>query len=106
MSLLCTYFNLDFSTAIYHTLGNNYSINTRYKANLHPPLLRLSKYQKGVYYTGIKTYNCLPSKLRGFINNKIQFKKELKKFLLRGSFYTVEEYLDWTSMHDLHALYL
>jgi len=30
----------------------------------------------------------------------------LKKFLLRGSFYSVEEYLDWTSMHDLHALYL
>ena len=42
----------------------------------------------------------------GLINNKIQFKKELKKFLLRGSFCTVEEYLDWTSMHDLHALYL
>jgi len=27
-------------------------------------------------------------------------------FLLRGSFYTVEEYLDSTSMHDLRALYL
>ena len=84
--------------------SDNHSFNTRYKANLYPPLLRLNKCQKGIYYTGIKMYNCLPSKLRGLINNKIQFKKELKKFLLRGSFCTVEEYLDWTSMHDLHAL--
>ena len=59
--------------------SDNHSINTRYKANLYPPLLSLTKYQKGVYYTGIKIYNCLPSKFRGLINNKIQFKKELKK---------------------------
>jgi hypothetical protein len=32
-------------------------INTRHKSNLHPPLLRLTKNQKGVYYIGIKIYN-------------------------------------------------
>src|SRR5215469_5308018 len=86
--------------------SDNHSINTRYKSNLHPPLLRLTKCQKQVCYTDIKIYNCLPSKIRGLINNKIQFKKELKKFLLQGSFYTVEEYLDWTSLHDFHSQYL
>jgi hypothetical protein len=75
------------------------------KTNLHPPLLRLSKYRKGVYYTGIKLFNSLPSKIKDMNNNKTQFKKELKKFLLRGSFYTVDEYLDWTPKPELHTLY-
>jgi len=88
------------------TNSDIHSINTRYKSNLYPPLLRLTKYQKGVYYTGIKIYNCLPPKIRELTSNIIQFKKVLKKFLLRGSFYTVEEFLDWASMLDLCTLYL
>ena len=88
------------------TNSDIHSINTRYKSNLYPPLLRLTKYQKGVYYTGIKIYNCLPPKIRELTSKIIQFKKVLKKFLLWGSFYTVEEFLDWASMHDLYTLYL
>jgi len=41
-----------------------HSINTRHKSSLYPPLLRLTKYQKVVYYTGIKIYNCLPLKIK------------------------------------------
>jgi hypothetical protein len=82
-----------------------HSINTRHKTNLHPPLLRLSKHQKGVYCMGIKLFNSLSSRVKDLNNNKTQFKKELKKILLRGSFYTVDEYLDWTSKPELHTLY-
>ena len=75
------------------------------KNSLHPPLLRLSKYQKGVYYTGIKLFNSLPSKLKDGINDNAQFKTELKKFLLQGSFYTIDEYYNWANNQELHMMY-
>jgi hypothetical protein len=31
-----------------------HSINTRHRSDLHPPSIKVSKYQKGVYYSGIK----------------------------------------------------
>ena len=82
-----------------------HSINTRHKSSLHPPLLRLTKSQRGVYYAGIKIYNCLPLKIKELSGKIKLFKKSLKKFLLHGSFYTMEEYLDWTSLTDLNNLY-
>jgi hypothetical protein len=81
-------------------------INTRHKSSLYPPLLRLTKSQKGVYYTGIKVYNCLPPKIKELSGKIKHFKRSLKKFLLHGSFYTVAEYLDWTSIKDLKIQYL
>jgi len=83
-----------------------HSINTRHKSSLYPPLLWLTKYQKGVYYTGIKIYNCLPLKIKELSGKIKHFKRSLKKFLLHGSFYTMEEFLDWTSINDLNTLYL
>jgi hypothetical protein len=38
------------------TNSDIHSINTPHKSSLYPPLLRLTKYQKEVYYTGIKIY--------------------------------------------------
>ena len=81
-------------------------INTWNKSNLYPPSLRLTKSQKGVHYAGIKIYNCLPLKIRELSGEINYFKKSLKTFLLHGSFYTMEEFLDWTSIHDLNTLYL
>jgi hypothetical protein len=37
-----------------------YHISTRQHSNLHLPLPNLTKYQKGVYYLGIKIFNVLP----------------------------------------------
>ena len=85
--------------------SDRHPINTRQKNFLHPPLLRLSRYQKGVYYTGIKLFNSLPSKLKDRINDNAQFKKELKKFLLHGSFYTIDEYYNWATNRELHMMY-
>jgi hypothetical protein len=83
-----------------------HSINTRHKSSLYPPLLRLTKYQKVVCYTGIKIYNCLPLKIKVLSGKIKHFKKSLKKFLLHGSFYTMEEFLGWTFINDLNTLYL
>ena len=86
-------------------ISDIHSINTCHKSILHPPLLRLTEYQKGVYYAGIKIYKCLPLKIKKLSGNINHFKKEFKKFLLQASFYTVDEFLDWTSINDLYTLY-
>jgi folylpolyglutamate synthase/dihydropteroate synthase len=80
--------------------------NTRNKFNLFLPQTRLTKYQKGVYFAGIKIFNHLPENIKTFSNNTNKFKNELKKFLLLGSFYTIEEFYEWASKRKLYATYL
>ena len=70
------------------------SINIRSKNNLKLPQARLSSYQKGVYYMGIKTYNLLPSSLKDLVNKKKQFKLALKRYLLEKSYYSLRELFD------------
>jgi hypothetical protein len=55
---------------------------------------------------GVKIYNKLPSKIQSLSSNKKQFYKALKKFLLLGSFYTIEEFYNWTDISELYAAYL
>jgi len=81
-----------------------HSINTRHRADLFPPTITLSKYHKGVYYSGIKTFNHLPQHIKHLSYNIKKSKAALKKFLLLGSFYTLDEYYDWISMSDLGTL--
>jgi hypothetical protein len=76
-------------------------INTRQRTDLHPPLIKLTKYKKGVYCWGIKIFNCLPQKIKKLSWSVKKFKQILKKFLLIDSFYALEEYFDWTSRSDL-----
>jgi hypothetical protein len=79
--------------------------NTRNKFNLFLPQTRLTKYQKGVSFAGIKIFNHLPENIKKFSNNTNKFKSELKKFLLLGSFYTIEGFYGWTSERNLYASY-
>ena len=79
--------------------------NAWYNTNLHPPLARLTKYQKGAYCSGIKVYNCLPIKIKQLSGDLNKFKEALRKFLLVGSFYTIEEFLKWSTLGILCALY-
>ena len=72
-----------------------HSINTRHCTDLHLPSTHLTKVQKGVYYSGIKVFNCLPIGIRGLSGDIKKFKAALKRFLLEGSFYTVQEFFDW-----------
>jgi hypothetical protein len=56
---------------------------------MNEPIANLTKYQKGVYYQGIKICNHLP-----IAGNKNRFKPALKKSLLDNSFYSLKEYFD------------
>jgi hypothetical protein len=40
-----------------------HSINTHHKSHLYPPSIKLTKYQKEVYYSGIKIFNHLPQNI-------------------------------------------
>jgi hypothetical protein len=66
----------------------------------------MTKYQKGVHYMGVKIYNKHPPKIQYLSSNKKLFHKTLKKFLLMGSFYTIEEFYNWSAISELHAAYL
>jgi hypothetical protein len=50
----------------------------------------LSKYKKGVYYSGIKIFNNLPPNVKNLSHNINMFKRALKECLLSQSFYSVE----------------
>jgi hypothetical protein len=54
-------------------------------------LSNLSKYQKGVYYSGIKIFNNLPPNVKNLSHNIKMFKTALKEYLLSHS-YSVEEF--------------
>jgi hypothetical protein len=74
-------------------------INTRHRSDLHPPSAKLTKYQKGAHCSGIKI-NYLPQNIKNLSWNVKKFKLALQRFLLMGSFYTLE-YFDWISRSDL-----
>ena len=54
---------------------------------------------------GAKIYNKLPTKIQSLSNNKKHFKKALKKFLLLGSFYTLDEFYNWSTISELQAAF-
>jgi len=63
-------------------------------ANFHHPSVNVAKYQKGVYYLGVKVFNALPSDIQTEFNNPKKFKVVLQKFLCEKSFYSLDEYSD------------
>jgi len=80
-----------------------HSTNIRHRSDLYTPSTKLTKYQKAVYYSGIKIFNHLPQNIKNLSWIVIKFKLVLKRFLLMGSFYTLDEYFDWISRSDLDS---
>jgi len=72
-----------------------HSVRTRFKTNLHPPIANLTKFQKGVYYSGIKIFNNLPHNIKDLAYETKLFWNALKRFLLSNSFYNSEEYFNY-----------
>jgi hypothetical protein len=72
-----------------------HSINTRHCSDLYLPSAHLIKVQKGVYHSGIKVFDCLPTRIKGLSGGIRKFKSTLKGLLLEGSFYNIQEYFDW-----------
>jgi len=50
--------------------------------------VNVAKYQKGVYYLGVKVFNVLPSDIKTECNNPKKFKVVLQKFLCEKSLST------------------
>jgi len=71
-----------------------HNIDTRQHANLHQPSVNMAKYQKGVYYLGVKVFNMLPSYIKTKFDNPKKFKVVLQKILYKNSFYSLNEYFE------------
>ena len=81
-----------------------HKINTRHKLDLHVLSVNLTTVQKWVYYSGITLFNSLPLGIKKVAHNNNKFKHELKKFLIKNSFYSVEEYIDRYATYDIGVL--
>jgi hypothetical protein len=53
--------------------------------------VNVTKYQKGVYYIGVKMFNMLPSYIKTEFDNPKKFKVILHNFLHENSFYSLDE---------------
>jgi len=103
LEILPLYSQYIFSLSIFviknkHLFSTNYqihSVHTKFKTNLHPPTANLTKFQKGVYYSGIKNFNNLPHNIKDLTNKTKLFQNALKRFLLSNSFYNIEEYFNY-----------
>jgi len=62
-------------------LWHEYHIDTRQHANFHQLSVTLTKYQKGVYYVGVKVFNMLPTCVKVESDNPTKFKLVLQKLL-------------------------
>ena len=69
-------------------------INTRHSSDLYVPAADLTICKKGIYYSGIKIYNHLPTAIKDLSGDKNKFKLALKRYLLHNSFYSLEEYFN------------
>ena len=69
--------------------------HTTFQTNLHSPIANLPKFQKGVYYPGIKIFNNLPHNIKYLANEITLFRNALERFLLIHSFYNSEEYFNY-----------
>jgi hypothetical protein len=76
-----------------------------YSSDLYLPSAHLSKVQNGVYYSGIKVFDCLPPRIKSLSSDVRKFKPALKRFLLQGSFYTVQEFFDWNLLSNPGIFY-
>ena len=79
---------------IYKLNTSVHDINTRDKQKLYKPNMRLSAYQKGVYYNSINIYNKLPNTLAELVSSKTTFISQLKKYSIDNPFYSLDEFLE------------
>ena len=81
---------------LYITNQEIHGINTRYNTDLHFTTAKLTALQRGgAYFVGIKIFNHLPINIKRLSNEIELFKPALKRFLLRQSFYLLEEYFNY-----------
>ena len=74
-----------------------HDIHTHFNYNLHLPSTDLTLVQKGVFYSGSRIYNHLPTHIKNLSQDFKQFKSKLKAFLLEHTCYRLEEFYQITS---------
>ena len=72
-----------------------HDFNTKNKSNLHLPPSKLTVFQRGPYYSGIKAVNNLPTYVKNLLQTKKQFKWALKEYLHSNSFYSWNEFYNY-----------
>jgi hypothetical protein len=60
------------------------------------PAVKLTKYEKGAYISGIKICNHLPQSMKMLVNEEKSFKSTLQRFLYHHSSYSKKEYYQHT----------
>jgi hypothetical protein len=78
-----------------------HNIHTRQGSDLHHPIYKLTKVQKGVSYLGITVFNNLPENIKDLSGDANMFKNAFKKFLHTVSFYSLAENLEWRMNENL-----
>jgi hypothetical protein len=74
-----------------------HGVNTRHKTDFHFPTVRLTAFKDGAFFMGMKIFNHLSANIK-ILSNRIElFKPTLNKYLLRQSFYSLEEYFSYSS---------
>ena len=58
-------------------------------------IANFTKFQRGVYYSGIRIFNNLPHNIKELANETKLFRNVLRRFLLHNSFYNSEEYFNY-----------
>ena len=69
-----------------------HDFNTKNKSNLHLPPSKLTVFQRGPYYSGIKALNNLPIHVKNLLQANKQFNRALKDYLHSNSFYSLNEF--------------
>jgi hypothetical protein len=82
------------NTDLFKLNSNIPGLNTRYDNDFHLPSAKLKLFQKGVFYSGIKTYNHLPNTIKKLSHDVKQFRLALKRFIISNSFYSLQEYFE------------
>jgi hypothetical protein len=82
---------------LYITNQEIHGINTRYNTDLHFTTAKLTVFQRGAYFVGIKLFNHLPINIKCLSNEIELFKPALKRFLLLQPFYSLEDYFNYNN---------
>lgn len=82
------------SKEIFSPNSDVHDINTRYNLNLHFPSTNLKLVQRGVFYSGVKIFNHLPTSIKCHFKEPKCFKNKLRSFLLEHSLYSLDEYFE------------
>jgi hypothetical protein len=78
-----------------------HNIGTRSNTNLFQPSSYFSIYHNRPYYSGIKVYNNLHSKIKDISRNIKHFKGALRGFLQMHSSYTLNKYFNYKIFSDM-----